>query len=187
MFYFPLSSLLTPSQPPPYYIRISIFIWHNRREVHEIKKFNHIISWENTPTWDDVSNYSNISFLSVRLLIWKPVAYLKSVTFLGNCNCVAVASFFGVPSSSQSRTFPPFINYRVRDISQDLAGGTLTRIVHRLGQANDSNIIRDRTRIVVSVINAVPRRHTQRAGLSDIQPVGSQDHIVSVSPGKCQY
>jgi hypothetical protein len=80
-----------------------------------------------------------------------------------------------------------FINYRIRDINQDLAGGILTRILHALGQANNSNIIRDRTRIVVSVIKAVSRRHTQRAGLSDIQAVGSQLHIVSVSPGKCQY
>jgi hypothetical protein len=41
---------------------------------------------------------SNVSFLSVRLLIWKPVACLKSAIFLGNCACVAVASFLGVPT-----------------------------------------------------------------------------------------
>jgi hypothetical protein len=51
------------------------------------------------PLKDDVSNYSNISFLSVCLLIWKPAACLKLVIFLGNCGCVAVASFLGVPSS----------------------------------------------------------------------------------------
>jgi hypothetical protein len=39
------------------------------------------------------------SFLSVRLLIWKPVACLKSATFLRNCGYVAIASFLGVPSS----------------------------------------------------------------------------------------
>jgi hypothetical protein len=43
--------------------------------------------------------FINISFLSVRLLIWKPVVCLKSATFLGNRGCVAVASFLGVPSA----------------------------------------------------------------------------------------
>jgi hypothetical protein len=80
------SSLLAPSQPP-HYDRIGIIICHCRREVHEIKYYNHALSRTNTPTWDDVSNQSNISFLSVHLLIWKPVACLKSVTFLKNCSC----------------------------------------------------------------------------------------------------
>jgi hypothetical protein len=30
--------------------------------------------------------------------MWKQVACLKPATFLGNCGCVAVASFLGVPS-----------------------------------------------------------------------------------------
>jgi hypothetical protein len=57
--------------------------------MHEIKKMQ-------SPIKSDVSNYSNISLLSVLMLIWKPVACLKSVTFLGSYVCVAVASFFGV-------------------------------------------------------------------------------------------
>jgi hypothetical protein len=39
---------------------------------------------------------------SVHLLIWKPAVCLKLVTFLGNSGCVAVASFFGVPSPFDS-------------------------------------------------------------------------------------
>jgi hypothetical protein len=96
---FSLSSLFTPSQPPPYYDRISIIIWHCGTEVHGIKNYNHVLSRTNTPSWSDVSNKSNMSFLSVHLQIWKPVACLKPVKFLGSCGCVAVASFLGVPSS----------------------------------------------------------------------------------------
>jgi hypothetical protein len=39
--------------------------------------------------------FSNISFLIVFLLLWKPVSFLKSLTFLGSCGCVAVDIFFG--------------------------------------------------------------------------------------------
>jgi hypothetical protein len=49
--------------------------------VHEIKKYNHALRRTNILTSDDVSTYSNISFLSVRLLTWKPVACLKSAIF----------------------------------------------------------------------------------------------------------
>jgi hypothetical protein len=51
-----LSCLLTPTQPPLYYDRISIIIWHGRREVHEIKNYNRALSQTNTPALDDVNN-----------------------------------------------------------------------------------------------------------------------------------
>jgi hypothetical protein len=47
-FYFPLSSLLTPSQPPLYCDKISIIIWHCRRTLHEIKIQSPIKSDERT-------------------------------------------------------------------------------------------------------------------------------------------
>jgi hypothetical protein len=61
-------------------------------------KNNHALRRTNITFLDDMSNYTNISFLCVRLLIWKPVAFLKSVIFLGNCGCVVVGMFLGVPS-----------------------------------------------------------------------------------------
>jgi hypothetical protein len=80
-----------------------------------------------------------------------------------------------------------YTHYRVHNIGQGLTGWTLTRVFHTLGQLNDRNIIGDRTRIVISVENAVSRRHTHRACLSDIQAVGSQIHIVRAPPGKRPY
>jgi hypothetical protein len=40
--------------------------------------------------------WSNVSFLSVRLLTWKPIECLKSVTFLGSSGCFPVDSFFAL-------------------------------------------------------------------------------------------
>jgi hypothetical protein len=44
----------------------------------KLKKYNPKLRLTNITSSDDVSNYSNTSFLSVRLLIWKSVACLKS-------------------------------------------------------------------------------------------------------------
>jgi hypothetical protein len=67
---FSISFLLTPPQPPTYHDRVSV-IMH-------------------------LTLQQRISSLSVRLLIVKPVACSKSVTFLENCRCVVHASFLAV-------------------------------------------------------------------------------------------
>jgi hypothetical protein len=50
MFYFPLSSLFKPSQPPPYYDKIGIILWNYTREVGEIKNYEYVLSRTNTHT-----------------------------------------------------------------------------------------------------------------------------------------
>jgi hypothetical protein len=89
-------------------------------------------------------------------------------------------------SSSQLRTSPTFTYYPANNHSQGLTGGTLTGVLHTLGQLNDSNVILKCVRIVVSVVEAPSRCDTQRAGFRDIQAVGSQLNIVSAPPEKCQ-
>jgi hypothetical protein len=46
----------------------------------KLKKYNHALRRTNITPYDDVSNWSNVSSLSVRLLIWKPVASFKTAT-----------------------------------------------------------------------------------------------------------
>jgi hypothetical protein len=62
-------------------IKTTTILWQDQYYYLTLQKRSSRNWWADTLTWDDVRNYWNVSFLSVRLLIWKPVACLKSCDF----------------------------------------------------------------------------------------------------------
>jgi hypothetical protein len=114
VFYFPLSSL-TPSQPPPYYDRIRIIIWHYRKWVHEIRNNYHThlrceqpqpqfprlivisVSWTNVTEWSSANGGNgNATRGKTEKLNFQATEHVRSPH-----NCVAV--WFPSVSSSVTR------------------------------------------------------------------------------------